>query len=1194
MDAAMSMQLALDNLLATQATRDAVIQMGDTLLAAMRKGFTATEQLLVSVAKKTQQGVDMLQDQAKTLQQMMGNMLTLQSRQLYLEGLQVDGTYIILQQGKHLLDQLGTTAIDLRDEIRNGTLQILAKVDDAVQNITGQVLDLKEVVRMGNDLIIKTVESQGEMTRALVRLESQTMQATIVASQYEIMGTVYSMRGGSKKAAQGCRDVAMEVKNNIGKIQDVINRNFDAPPGSSPDQQAAASARALLQGLDTDGDGFVSVAEMWLVMETSMRVSPLGSTMFDSIFLLTGASQGHRRSLRAATIDPLIDVSKFEQLINEVGGITSLLSRRVNEVSSAAKDAVDGLSKGVITRDLVESLKLPKTWDTNKDGQLSLADAIGAIKELGLLDDTATSIVDQFLQLPGLLDGVSFNDLSELIADIVPEVNGIGSFIATSIAQPAYELAEDSIGLLLQEMPVLGSVLGCLGGECLEGLSELFPDGLLDGVLDGLGELAESLNLDDLLGEGLDALTDLASDAFNEIDDFIGGNWGSAFGMVENIVEGDVLGAIADGIGLFGSMLMSWAWLGHRRHLLAHNNNHHSVEVQGVLDHLTTTKLFLSLEQLDYHHAVGAHRMLQQTNHTASSTAANLVAKLEGAAKDLKSAVQLHQDVTILTAVAARSSQNQPLSEHMLTLSSHKWAASAMGRIVSVGDSLDKYLDKAAGPDGLLMQAVGSASEQVVRESITQTREFMVAAHAMAATAQQAQALNSSASVTEAAANKVAVVDYGGTCDVVDLATIFKTGTLDVARMKSFLNQVYLPYLEQQKASTVLLFLQTLHRFAVQYRFDTFRDIMPTLVRPNMVLGSVELKTMRQQWEADYMDWQSVQLGNEQSATMALEFTRAKPAHARAFDELISVGAVNLQVDVPDSSGFYNVRVRDARAFVFPAASSVTEVHLRLTHGPSSSFFPSQSAALEGSPVTFSHIRLRSKLMSYVRETCTSITSGTPVSGGAMSDSKYIRYSPYGTWLLEVIDQPGSIFANASTIRLEFDVAFYAVSGGSRLRPMFAGQDQVAFSSKPGGSMCTSATPFNGTSSTAAIQAALGQEKQPTLVLTGSFTWITTLRPDALSAAMKQWLEQGISNAVQAYGVASDEVSIVSANSTTSASDGKARLKIGFTLTDVHELIANLIRSKLNNLAAQQRSKLAADFKREFGIDIQFDGAPAI
>ncbi|KXZ51600.1 hypothetical protein GPECTOR_12g564 [Gonium pectorale] len=349
-------ELGLRNLLANSATQKEVQAAASNLLTAMRDGQRSTMQMLDAVAQSVQDTKTKLDDQAGSLQQLLGAVLDLRSRSVYLEGLTLDGTTLVLQQGKKLMDSLESTAVDLRQEIRNGTLRVLERVDainaslslqmsQGFRDISGSITDLQSVVVNGNQLILRVVQAEGEATRAVARLESGATQMQIAASQNTILAgassqsllarqqaglylekaqalqlgratspiadkvfdTVSSLKGDSGKLPHPA-DVGgllshirlythLSASGTLQKLQSAATR-FAATNGNTSPSGGGTSANGLLQkvaeiaGWDADGDGVLSV------LDVNTTLATLGGLVRDgSSFLKASTASALRSSL---------------------------------------------------------------------------------------------------------------------------------------------------------------------------------------------------------------------------------------------------------------------------------------------------------------------------------------------------------------------------------------------------------------------------------------------------------------------------------------------------------------------------------------------------------------------------------------------------------------------------------------------------------------------------------------------------------------------------------------------------------------------------------------------------------------------------------------------------------------------------------------------------------------------------------
>lgn len=235
--------------------------------------------------------------------------------------------------------------------------------------------------------------------------------------------------------------------------------------------------------------------------------------------------------------------------------------------------------------------------------------------------------------------------------------------------------------------------------------------------------------------------------------------------------------------------------------------------------------------------------------------------------------------------------------------------------------------------------------------------------------------------------------------------------------------------------------LQLLQRYLIQYHYTTFTlppSLWPLSLPPSP--SAAELLSLYASLDEADVERRSAE-GSERTEEAKVAFEVRRADNAFLFYQLERSGTAQVNVPMPlRGTTYWNVRVLSARVFVWPlppAAAGVNDVvRIALTKGPSSSFFTSPEAAQAGTPRAFVHAQPSPSTTQYRRSDCSDSRATLP------RDDQYIQYSPYGTWNVTGINIAPGLFANATSLRLVFDVSYKRVQASSD-GPLFGGQAQV-------------------------------------------------------------------------------------------------------------------------------------------------------
>jgi len=150
-----------------------------------------------------------------------------------------------------------------------------------------------------------------------------------------------------------------------------------------------------------------------------------------------------------------------------------------------------------------------------------------------------------------------------------------------------------------------------------------------------------------------------------------------------------------------------------------------------------------------------------------------------------------------------------------------------------------------------------------------------------------------------------------------------------------------------------------------------------------------------------------------------------------AFQQLVSNRRASFDISPPEGSSVLyrrKVGVKSVNVYLLPSPSQPASVYLRIYKQPLSVYFDDDTSARSW---TFIHA-VDQHSFKYLTNDCASPGDHLKDDTTWASSERTIRYSPYGTWGVEVVDGPTDLSA-VKSVRFEIQLEFIPAAGSSAL-----------------------------------------------------------------------------------------------------------------------------------------------------------------
>jgi hypothetical protein len=360
---------------------------------------------------------------------------------MFHEDLILENGRLTLQNGKRMLDELGSVSVNLVEEIRKGTVTLL----DEMGELSNDIGEVKDLVLEGTRLVLTTVEAEGEQTRELVGFEFDGLRVEI--RQMEV------------RISDQLTQVQTNLSIQMGEVQGVLLRELDNIDTRLKrlDQRTANLTARFGEGgdnFDSNADGGLDLFELMDLLGETGGAGQLAVDIWGrakDLFQFEESPSSTPTEVRGRSkIQPSRQDEFVEFAVNEI--------RKLNTVFTSLDT-----SSGTTTADnLLATLRGTTGWDRNGDGDIAAVEILDILANQtlnGLLDADGAALWDVYKENADNL----FTDASDKLNDGLVAMENFATSaeraLQTPVAEWALSKVSKEVSAAVKEVPALVATL---------------------------------------------------------------------------------------------------------------------------------------------------------------------------------------------------------------------------------------------------------------------------------------------------------------------------------------------------------------------------------------------------------------------------------------------------------------------------------------------------------------------------------------------------------------------------------------------------------------------------------------------------------------------------------------------------------------------------------------------------------------